>query len=111
MTITVPETIDLRAKVLNVKVMRGDSWAIKVTITGYNLTGYTIEGHVRETHESPVKQDMTINVSNAAGGEFYVGQDAALTDGYYDVQLTPPSGLPRTWVKGRVSLDADVTHD
>lgn len=107
------QTIDLRAQVVNVKVMRNDAWSIKVTKTGTNLAGYTITAQVRPDYDSPDEDalDMVITVSDEANGIFYVGQEAATLDGVYDVQIAEPSGLPRTYVKGRITLDPDVTRD
>lgn len=107
-------TIDLRAQVLDVLVARGDAWSLEVTIespagTPVNLTGKTIEAHLRNQPDSASKTDLDVAPVDLSAGTFTVGQDAATAGGVYDVQVTT-AGLARTYLRGTLELDDDVTH-
>lgn len=103
--------VDLRATVVNISLMRGDAWSLPVTITGYDLTGYTIRAQVRPDFDSTEVDDITVTPVNLSIGKFLIGQTDAQIDGFYDVQLTPGGGVPRTYLRGTIGLDSDVTHD
>lgn len=102
-----PQVVDLRAKVVNIQVMHGDTWSVKVTIASHDLTGATVAATLQPKVGDPV--DLDVNVSSPSTGEFYLGQDAATTSGSYDVQITPNGGLPRTYIRGTLSTARDVT--
>lgn len=104
------QNVNLAPEVVNVRVRRGDAWSYRATINGVDLTGYTIAAQLRGRIEDDTAIDLDISPDDLTIGRFYVGQDEATISGYYDVQITPPSGLPRTYIAGRLAVDADVTR-
>lgn len=105
-----PNKIDLRPKRADVDVSAGDAWAIEVRIRQpgpdkppLDLTGYDIAGVIDDGTE------LKIARLDDEAGHFSYGQDAASSTGWYDIQLTPPGGLPRTRIKGWLDVEKDIT--
>lgn len=105
------ESVDLRPKVLNLSAYRGDAWSLRFTLAGTDLTGSTIAAQVRARPDSTdVLAALDVTAVDLATGVFEIGQTAAGPAGHYDVQITASGGLPRTYVRGRLSVTADTTR-
>ena len=103
--------IDLTPAERRVIVTHGDAWSLKVTFPR-TLAGATIAAQLRARHDSPDAINLNISTPVDAGGtsSFFIGQDAASVDGYFDVQITEAGALPRTYLAFRLSVKADVTR-
>mgnify|MGYP003111331974 CR=1 FL=1 len=75
-----------------------------------NLTGSTVISQLWDSSRTTKAADVTITVTNAAGGEFKWAltdvQTAALTaDEYkYDILLTTSTGTKEYWIQGTVFM-------
>lgn len=81
-----------------------------------DFTGYTVAAQVRQTTEAATPL-LTFTCGVDGNGDPYLEAPAedtaamgALTAGVWDLQLTPPAGEPRTYVRGRVAIVLDVTR-
>lgn len=104
-------TVDLRAQVVNIKVVRGDRWSLAATFPG-DLTGFLVRGQVRPEPDSPdeLAEQLTVAVTDAATGKFVFGQQHAFS-GVYDIEIVTEVGeLGRTWITGKISAVEDVTR-
>jgi len=109
-------TVDLGPEVLNINLYRGDAWSVKfsarqpapVGTVGavLNLTGYTIAANIKGTDALVA---LTISPTDLVNGVIHFGQSAAAASGLYDLQLTPPAGLPRTYLRGVITVMDDIT--
>lgn len=104
-----PADVDLTPQIVNVRVRRGDAWSFQVTFP-FDLTGYTIEAQLRAKPDDEDAVQLDITATNLAEGVIHIGQDGATTSGVWDLQLTAPAGLARTYLAGRLGVDKDVTH-
>lgn len=103
------QTVDLRAQVVNIKVTRGDSWVLAVTFPA-SLVGKEVRGQVRESAESTTSTELIIEMIDEAAGRFGYGQLSA-AEGVYDIEIAnTPGGPGRTWIKGRITAEQDVTR-
>ncbi len=80
-----------------------------------NLTGYTVTSQIWNPERTVKAADVTIAVTNAAGGTFNWTvtdtQTAQLTaDEYrYDVLVSNSSGLKEYWLEGIIYMDEGYT--
>lgn len=105
------QTVDLTPQVVNLKLTRGDSWTLPFEFEDTDLTGYTFAAQIRKSADDSSAVSLTIAETDLTVGKFEVGQEAASLSGYWDLQLTSPGGLPRTYAKGWVEVEKDITHD
>jgi hypothetical protein len=108
------QTIDLSAQVVDIRVMRNDSWSLKITLAApggapLDLTGKTIDAQLRDKEDSTDSTPLTVSPVDLSAGQFAVSQAAATRGGVYDVQVTTGSE-PRTYIRGRLLLTKDVTR-
>lgn len=109
-----PDPIDLRPQTVRIKVARNDSWSLQVTLeapggTPIDLTGKTISAHLRVVPDATEYTALSVVPVDLEAGQFAVGQASATSSGYYDIQVTTGSEV-RTYVRGRLDVDADVTR-
>jgi hypothetical protein len=104
------QTIDLTPQVVNLRLTRGDAWSLVVTFEATDLTGYTFAAQIRARVDDEDATDIDIAETNLADGVITIGQDEAETSGHWDLQATPPAGLPRTYMGGAVTVKKDVTR-
>jgi hypothetical protein len=112
---------DLRPAQYNVQIWRNDTWSQIFTLTANNvpivLTGSTITIQVRKTASSPdvLLTLSTTDSSIAIGGVNYnqitLSKVVNLTAGsyVYDMNVTFPSGLVKTYVWGTFFVQEDIT--
>jgi hypothetical protein len=112
---------DLRPAQYNVQIWRNDTWSQIFTLTANNvpivLTGSTITIQVRKTASSPdvLLLLSTTDSSIAIGGVNYnqitLRKVVNLTAGsyVYDMNVTFPSGLVKTYVWGTFFVQEDIT--
>lgn len=105
----------------DIKIMRGDTEVINVTVTNangtpVNLTGDTFASQIRyERDAATIAASFVCVVSNAAGGVVTLtlnpAASAALNAGvaYWDLQRTS-GGVVSTIVSGKCTVLADVTR-
>ena len=80
-----------------------------------NLSGYTVASQVWDESRSNKLADVTITITNSAGGQFSWKVTAAQTttfvnnDYRYDILLTNPSGSKEYWVEGRIYVEEGYT--
>lgn len=112
--------IDLRPARLDYKITRGDDFADTVTIkegspaAAVDVSSRTYTAQVRQTKDGEVVASMTVDMTDAASGEVtYSIADTATADmvGDYvwDFQQST-SGVIRTLMGGKFTVDADVTR-
>lgn len=106
--------VDLSARTVDIRVTRNDAWSLQITLqapdgTPINLTGKTIAAQLRDRPDSTDSTALTVTPVDLTLGKFNIGQAAATTHGVYDVQVTT-TGAPRTYIKGRLDIAADVTR-
>lgn len=107
-------SVDLAAQIVNVRVTRNDGWSLHITLQDpagvpIDLTGRTIAAQLRDLPDSVDFTALTVTPVNLALGQFTVGQAAAVKGGCYDIQVTT-AGVPRTYVRGDLVVQADVTR-
>jgi hypothetical protein len=95
--------------VVNLVLTRGDAWAIEIDFA-MDLTGFTFAAQIRRIPDADTKTDLSISETDLVSGVIQVGQDQAGDEGYWDLQLTTPGGLPRTYIGGYVEVREDVTR-
>ena len=96
---------DLRPKRFDINAYEGDAWSLEITLDGVDLTGAVIEAKFR-ADGATVSTTLTVSPSDLLLGKFYIGQDPAAA-GKYDVRITQTGALPRTYVKGAISVEVD----
>jgi hypothetical protein len=106
----------------NIRVMRGDTEIIIVTVTGadgvtpINITGRSYSAQIRYERNSPtIAATFACVVSNGAAGQVTLTlsaiDSATLTDGaaFWDLQENN-AGIITTVVAGKCTILADVTR-
>lgn len=84
-------------------------------IRSIDISAYTFTAQIRRTPLSTnTVADITIDTTNAAGGELLFSLDAETTgslpiNGYWDLQ-TVLDGDPVTWLRGRTKVTPDTTR-
>jgi hypothetical protein len=110
--------------IINQTLYRGDDWNRKITISNesdpsFDFSGTTVICQIRETEEGVDKILELIPTPDTSNlGEISINLDfaGAITknvspgDYVYDVEFTLPDGRVRTFVKGMISVIADVTR-
>ena len=114
-------TADFRPAQYNIQIWRNDSWMQTFAITAdnvaVNLTGSTIEIQVRKTANATVA-DLTlktggngITISGASNNQIVLNKVVNIAAGnyLYDMNVTFPSGLVKTYVWGTFLVQEDIT--
>ncbi len=114
-------TADFRPAQYNIQIWRNDSWMQTFAITAdnvaVNLTGSTIEIQVRKTANATVA-DLTlktggngITISGANNNQIVLNKVVNIPAGnyLYDMNVTFPSGLVKTYVWGTFLVQEDIT--
>ncbi len=114
-------TADFRPAQYNIQIWRNDSWMQTFAITAdnvaVNLTGSTIEIQVRKTANASVA-DLTlktggngITISGASNNQIVLNKVVNIAAGnyLYDMNVTFPSGLVKTYVWGTFLVQEDIT--
>jgi hypothetical protein len=103
-----PATIDLSA-------YRGDSWAqpfrLKQGTTPVNLSGATIKSEARAMNG--VKYNLPVQVDDPVNGQLQIRLPSGSLPPApydYDIEVTI-SGVVTTWVRGRLTVDEDVSNE
>jgi hypothetical protein len=112
---------DLRPAQYNVQIWRNDTWSQIFTLTANNvpivLTGSTITIQVRKTAASPdvllslSTTDNSITIGGVGYNQITLNKVVNLTAGsyVYDMNVTFPSGLVKTYVWGTFFVQEDIT--
>lgn len=101
-------SIDLRPEQVDIDLYEGDAWSIVVSIPSLgDLTGATIVGKFENTEEGPI-ETLDFAPTDLVNSKFAIGQNPALVSGTFDVQITLPASLPRTYIFGRLSVSRRV---
>jgi hypothetical protein len=112
---------DLRPAQYNVQIWRNDTWSQIFTLTANNvaivLTGSTITIQVRKTAASPdvllslSTTDSSITIGGVGYNQITLNKVVNLTAGsyVYDMNVTFPSGLVKTYVWGTFFVQEDIT--
>lgn len=101
----------------NLSMVRGDTEAIRVRVSGYTLAaGDKVEFTVREDASSPVVIHKVVEVFADNAAIIYIeNADTAnllFGDYYYDIQLTYGGGIIITVVKkSRFRLEEEITYE
>jgi len=112
---------DLRPAQYNVKIWRNDTWAQVFSITSnevaVDLSGSTILIQVRQTPASTnVELELQTGTSITIGGvgknEITLNKkvDIAAGNYVYDMNVTFPSGLVKTYIYGTFLVQEDITR-
>lgn len=88
---------------LNIRVYEGDTWTIEATHS-QSLVNHTVIAKFLPESSSGSLITLNHQIINAALGQFTFGQNKAEDSGHYEVTITPVGGLPRTYIRGRVSV-------
>jgi hypothetical protein len=101
--------------IVNLAAYHGDSWAqtfrLKYGATPVDLAGATVAAWAITRAGGVV--ELAAAVTNAAGGEVQisVGPGGLPKGTYtYDVEVTGSAGGVTTWVRGTLTVPADVTN-
>jgi hypothetical protein len=121
MSCTSSTTADLRPAQYNVQIWRNDSWAQTFSITSndvaVDLSGCTILIQVRT---KPTSTDVVLSL--ATGSSITIGGvgkneitlnkvvDIAAGNYVYDMNVTFPSGLVKTYIYGSFLVQEDITR-
>ena len=121
MSCTTSTTADLRPAQYNVQIWRNDSWAQTFAITSndvaVDLSGSTILIQVRT---KPTSSDVVLSLSTGSsitiGGVGYNEitlnkvVDIAAGNYVYDMNVTFPSGLVKTYIYGTFLVQEDISR-
>ena len=121
MSCTTSTTADLRPAQYNVQIWRNDSWAQTFAITSndvaVDLSGSTILIQVRT---KPTSSDVVLSL--ATGSSITIGGvgyneitlnkvvDIAAGNYVYDMNVTFPSGLVKTYIYGSFLVQEDISR-
>lgn len=112
---------DLRPAQYNVQIWRNDTWSQVFTLTAnnvaINLSGSTIKIQVRKTAASPdvllslTTADSSIIIGGASSNQITLNKVVNIDAGnyVYDMNVTFPSGLVKTYVWGTFFIQEDIT--
>jgi len=105
--VVLPATVDLSA-------YRGDSWSqvfhFQSAGAPLNLTGATVACWARNSDRSAHQLPVTVDAPNGAV-TLTMPSGGIPPGGYaYDVEVTMPDASVTTWVRGRLSVERDVTN-
>jgi len=114
-------TADLRPAQYNVQIWRNDSWlqtfSILADTVPVNLTGSTITIQVRKTASASnidltlSTADSTISIGGASFNEITLNKKVTIAAGsyLYDMNVSFPSGVVKTYVWGSFFVQEDIT--
>jgi hypothetical protein len=114
-------TADLRPAQYNVQIWRNDTWSQVFTISAnsvaVNLTGCTIIIQVRKTASSSdvvlslTSADTSIVIGGVSSNQITLKKVVNIAAGsyVYDMNVTFPSGLVKTYVWGTFFVQEDIT--
>jgi hypothetical protein len=105
--VALPATVDLEA-------YRGDSWSQTFHFMAagkpLDLTGAIVACWARNSDRHVEHLEVTVDALNGAV-TLAMPYGGILPGGYaYDVEVTMPGGKVTTWVRGRLSVERDVTN-
>lgn len=100
------EWVDFAPDELNIKVPRGASWGMQVTVADTDLTGKTVYGFVRESVNQPEADYgvIKVTINDAPTGDITIGQDDAQIAGEYYVNMKDADAQPVTILLGLIAL-------
>ena len=121
MSCTTSTTADLRPAQYNVQIWRNDTWAQTFAVTSndvaVDLSGSTILIQVRtKPTSSDVVLSLTTGTSITIGGVGYNEitlnkvVDIAAGNYVYDMNVTFPSGLVKTYIYGSFLVQEDISR-
>jgi hypothetical protein len=114
-------TADLRPAQYNVQIWRNDSWlqtfSILADTVPVNLTGSTITIQVRKTASASSidltlsTADSTISIGGASFNQITLNKKVTIAAGsyLYDMNVSFPSGVVKTYVWGSFFVQEDIT--
>ena len=114
-------TADLRPAQYNVQIWRNDSWSQTFSILAdtvpVNLTGSTITIQVRKTASASSidltlsTADSTISIGGASFNQITLNKKVTIAAGsyLYDMNVSFPSGVVKTYVWGSFFVQEDIT--
>jgi hypothetical protein len=114
-------TADLRPAQYNVQIWRNDTWSQTFSILAdtvpVNLTGSTITIQVRKTASASnidltlSTADSTISIGGASFNEITLNKKVTIAAGsyLYDMNVSFPSGVVKTYVWGSFFVQEDIT--
>ena len=112
-------TVDLRPGKLDIKVTRGDTDGIPLTIREAgepaDLTGRTYAAQLRRAKNAATAIDVTVDTTEAASGILILRLEPVVTETLtgefqWDLEQTM-GGTVRTLLTGRWLFDPDVTRE
>lgn len=103
---------------------RGDTWdginSITISVNGspINLTNATVKMEFRQDLDAPVAltlstTDNSIQIINAASGIIRIPSkkiEVPFAKYYYDLQVTYPNGVVKTYMDGSWEIKPDITE-
>jgi len=114
-------TADLRPAQYNVQIWRNDSWSQIFTIIAdsvpVNLTGCTITIQVRKTASASTidltlsTSDSSITIGGVSNNQITLNKKVTIAAGsyLYDMNVSFPSGVVKTYVWGAFFVQEDIT--
>jgi hypothetical protein len=114
-------TADLRPAQYNVQIWRNDSWSQIFTIIAdsvpVNLTGCTITIQVRKTASASTidltlsTSDSSITIGGVSNNQITLNKKVTIAAGsyLYDMNVSFPSGVVKTYVWGSFFVQEDIT--
>ena len=114
-------TADLRPAQYNVQIWRNDTWSQTFSILAdtvpVNLTGSTITIQVRKTASASSidltlsTADSTITIGGASFNQITLNKKVTIAAGsyLYDMNVSFPSGVVKTYVWGSFFVQEDIT--
>jgi len=114
-------TADLRPAQYNVQIWRNDTWSQVFTISAnsvaVNLTGCTITIQVRKTSSASTidlslsTADSSITIGGASYNQITLNKKVTIAAGsyLYDMNISFPSGIVKTYVWGSFFVQEDIT--
>jgi hypothetical protein len=99
--------LDLRPEQVDIDLYEGDSWSIQLAIPSLgDLTGSTVSAKWKP-NEGAVT-DLDYAPTDLVNSTFTIGQLEVTTSGRFDVSVTLPASLPRTYITGRLNVSERV---
>lgn len=109
--------------ILDLKIYRGDDYVHQLIFTDVedideprDLSDYTFRAQIRERPENSMDLivEFAIDETDKADGIIVLSLSANQTripPGYWDLEATLDDGPSKTWIKGKVTMDGDVTQE
>ena len=113
--------VGLRPGRLDLQVVRGDDYAVRLEFytadeTPLDISGWTLAGQVRETYQGALLADFVVDRDDLPENELTLRLSASVTatigEGVYpwDLQRFSGGSLVRTMLSGVVVVTPDVTE-